>query len=179
MLLTGVVENRPSGTTCSSVTPAPRRQLCNHSAPPPFHPSTLPLKTPRAAADQGWKPVWKEKLQLREHTVHARRRSGPGNSIDSYNPGVGGRIRIRATPATVSDPLPAFAGKNTPRRERIPLSRRPANAGRSFKGQRATEMNMWFGLDLLRLICLSVSVPLLLGVPLGLWIDQHYPSPAS
>jgi ATP synthase protein I len=66
-----------------------------------------------------------------------------------------------------------------PRSERIPLSQHLVQVRRKLREQRATEKNIWLGLDLLGLICSSVSVPLLLGVPLGLWIDQYYPSRAS
>jgi ATP synthase protein I len=66
-----------------------------------------------------------------------------------------------------------------PGRERIPLSQHVAQARRKLREQGATEKGRWFGFDLLGLICSSVSLPLLLGVPLGVWIDQHYPSRAS
>jgi ATP synthase protein I len=50
---------------------------------------------------------------------------------------------------------------------------------RELRGQHGKEKSIWFGLGFLGLIGWSVSVPLLLGVAVGLWIDQHYPSRAS
>jgi ATP synthase protein I len=47
---------------------------------------------------------------------------------------------------------------------------------RKLKARRGTSRSIWFGLGMLGLVGWSVAVPTLLGVALGVWIDNHYPS---
>lgn len=50
---------------------------------------------------------------------------------------------------------------------------------RKLKAQRRTSRSIWFGLGMLGLVGWSVALPTLLGVALGIWIDNHYPSQHS
>jgi ATP synthase protein I len=52
-------------------------------------------------------------------------------------------------------------------------------AARKLKAQRAATKSVWFGLGMSGLIGWSVTVPTLIGVALGLWVDKHYPSTYS
>ena len=47
---------------------------------------------------------------------------------------------------------------------------------RKLRARRHKPRSVWFGLGMFGLIGWSVIVPALLGVALGVWIDQHYPS---
>ena len=47
---------------------------------------------------------------------------------------------------------------------------------RKLRARRDKQKSVWFGLGMFGLIGWSVIIPALLGVALGLWIDQHYPS---
>jgi ATP synthase protein I len=51
-----------------------------------------------------------------------------------------------------------------------------AQAARKLKAQRRATRNIWFGFGMSGLIGWSVTVPTLLGVALGVWVDKHYPS---
>ena len=48
-------------------------------------------------------------------------------------------------------------------------------AARKLKAQRNATPGVWSGLGLMGIIGWSVVVPTLLGVALGLWLDQRYP----
>jgi len=49
-------------------------------------------------------------------------------------------------------------------------------AARKLRAQRRATQSIWFGFGMSGLIGWSVTVPTLLGVALGVWLDQHYPS---
>ena len=58
-----------------------------------------------------------------------------------------------------------------------PFSRKVGvNERRKLRARRDKPKSVWFGLGMFGLIGWSVIVPALLGVALGVWIDQHYPS---
>jgi ATP synthase protein I len=46
---------------------------------------------------------------------------------------------------------------------------------RKLKAKRRGVQGIWLGLGMFGLIGWTVTVPTLLGVLLGLWIDRHYP----
>ncbi len=48
-----------------------------------------------------------------------------------------------------------------------------AKAARKLKARRQPPAGAWFGLGMMGLIGWSVSVPALLGVALGAWLDRH------
>jgi len=54
-----------------------------------------------------------------------------------------------------------------------------AQAARKLKAKRGAKRSIWFGLGMSGLIGWSVTVPILIGVALGMWLDKHYPSPYS
>jgi ATP synthase protein I len=54
-----------------------------------------------------------------------------------------------------------------------------AQAARKLKAQRGATKSIWFGLGMSGLIGWSVTVPTLIGVALGIWVDKHYPSTFS
>jgi ATP synthase protein I len=47
--------------------------------------------------------------------------------------------------------------------------------GRKLKAKRRGVQGIWLGLGMFGLIGWTVTIPALLGVLLGLWIDSHYP----
>ena len=51
-----------------------------------------------------------------------------------------------------------------------------AKERRKLTAQRGRPRSIWFGLGMLGLIGWSVALPTLLGIALGLWIDNHFPS---
>ncbi len=46
---------------------------------------------------------------------------------------------------------------------------------RKLKIQRKAVQNIWFGFGVFGLIGWSVTIPTLLGIVLGLWLDKNYP----
>jgi ATP synthase protein I len=54
-----------------------------------------------------------------------------------------------------------------------------AKAARKQSAQRAGTRTVWFGLGMMGLIGWSVTVPTLLGVMLGAWLDRHHPGAHS
>ena len=52
-------------------------------------------------------------------------------------------------------------------------------ASRKLKAQRSSTKSIWFGLGMSGLVGWSVMVPALLGVAVGMWVDQRYPSSYS
>jgi ATP synthase protein I len=50
-----------------------------------------------------------------------------------------------------------------------------AKETRKLKIQRKAVKNIWFGFGMFGLIGWSVTVPTLLGILLGLWLDENYP----
>ena len=51
-----------------------------------------------------------------------------------------------------------------------------AQAMRKLKAKERTEKSIWFGLGMSGLIGWSVTVPALIGVAVGIWLDRRYPS---
>jgi ATP synthase protein I len=67
---------------------------------------------------------------------------------------------------------------NEDRRRRAPAplaDQVGAKAARKLKASREPAAGAWFGLGMMGLIGWSVSVPALIGVALGAWLDRHYP----
>ena len=52
-------------------------------------------------------------------------------------------------------------------------------ASRKLMAQRSSTKSIWFGLGMSGLVGWSVTVPALVGVALGMWFDQRYPSSYS
>lgn len=50
---------------------------------------------------------------------------------------------------------------------------------RKLHARRSREKGVWFGLGMMGTVGWSVTVPTLLGVALGLWIDLHWPGRVS
>jgi ATP synthase protein I len=50
---------------------------------------------------------------------------------------------------------------------------------RKLRARRTREQGIWFGLGMMGTVGWSVSVPTLIGVALGIWIDLHWPSRIS
>ncbi|RXA16596.1 F0F1 ATP synthase subunit [Methanosarcina sp. MSH10X1] len=48
-------------------------------------------------------------------------------------------------------------------------------AERKLRAQRQVNRTVWLGLGMMGLVGWSVAVPTLLGVLIGLWLDEHYP----
>ncbi|MCA9073044.1 MAG: AtpZ/AtpI family protein [Planctomycetaceae bacterium] len=51
-----------------------------------------------------------------------------------------------------------------------------ARAARKLEARRETRRSIWFGLGTFGMIGWSVSIPTLIGVAIGWWLDQNYPS---
>ena len=47
---------------------------------------------------------------------------------------------------------------------------------RKLRARRTREQGVWFGLGMMGTVGWSVTVPTLLGIALGIWIDLHWPS---
>ena len=64
--------------------------------------------------------------------------------------------------------------------EETPFSRQvAAQAARKLKAKRKGARSIWFGLGVSGLIGWSVTVPTLIGIAAGIWIDKHYSSKYS
>ncbi|MGD2245255.1 MAG: AtpZ/AtpI family protein [Candidatus Aminicenantes bacterium] len=50
---------------------------------------------------------------------------------------------------------------------------------RKIKARREKDKSVWFGLGMFGLVGWAVSLPTLIGVSVGLWIDSKWPSPIS
>ena len=50
-----------------------------------------------------------------------------------------------------------------------------ADATRKLRARRQSTAGAWSGLGMMGMIGWSVSVPAVLGVALGRWLDRHYP----
>lgn len=48
-------------------------------------------------------------------------------------------------------------------------------ADRKLKAQRQAQKHVWYGLGMMGIVGWSVAVPTLLGLALGLWLDNTYP----
>jgi ATP synthase protein I len=67
--------------------------------------------------------------------------------------------------------------KGKPARSRAVLSRRiGAKEKRMLKAKRGEARKIWLGLGMLGLIGWSVAAPTLVGIAVGAWIDNHFPS---
>ncbi|MDO8671170.1 MAG: AtpZ/AtpI family protein [Dehalococcoidia bacterium] len=61
-----------------------------------------------------------------------------------------------------------------------PLGRQVgAKEERKMKARSRTEHSIWFGLGMFGLVGWSVVVPILVGIALGVWLDQHHPGSYS
>ena len=52
-------------------------------------------------------------------------------------------------------------------------------AARRARAERDTDQSVWFSLGLFGLVGWSVAVPTLLGIALGVWIDERWPGRVS
>jgi ATP synthase protein I len=50
---------------------------------------------------------------------------------------------------------------------------------RKLKSRAAGKQSPWFGLGMFGLVGWSIVLPMLLGIFVGAWIDQHWPSQVS
>src|SRR5512146_2473646 len=50
---------------------------------------------------------------------------------------------------------------------------------RKVQARQESDRSIWAGLGLFGMVGWSVMVPTLLGIALGIWIDQRFPSPYS
>ncbi|HPC47027.1 MAG TPA: AtpZ/AtpI family protein [Deltaproteobacteria bacterium] len=50
---------------------------------------------------------------------------------------------------------------------------------RRIRGLRQSDRTVWFGLGMFGVVGWSVAIPTLIGVAIGLWIDQTWPSQYS
>ena len=67
-----------------------------------------------------------------------------------------------------------------PARRTPPLGREvAAKAERKIRARRHVTRTVWFGLGMMGLVGWSVAVPTLLGVGLGVWLDQRHPGGRS
>lgn len=48
-----------------------------------------------------------------------------------------------------------------------------------LNAQRETKQGVWYGLGMFGMIGWSITVPVLLGTALGVWLDSHYPESFS
>jgi ATP synthase protein I len=54
-----------------------------------------------------------------------------------------------------------------------------AKAARKLKAQQSGAQTVWFGLGMVGLIGWSVTIPTLLGIALGVWLDRRHPGAHS
>jgi ATP synthase protein I len=52
-------------------------------------------------------------------------------------------------------------------------------AQRKLNAMHEKKQSIWFGLGMFGMIGWSVTVPTLLGVAIGIWLDKHYPQSFS
>ena len=52
-------------------------------------------------------------------------------------------------------------------------------AQRRLRAQREQQRTVWFSLGLFGMVGWSVTIPTLIGVALGVWLDRHFPSRVS
>ncbi len=73
-----------------------------------------------------------------------------------------------------------MSSKRTPKQqEPALLSRVDADAKRKLRARENPSGGVWFGLGMMGLVGWSVSVPTLLGVAVGMWLDRNHPSGRS
>ena len=64
--------------------------------------------------------------------------------------------------------------------EESTLSRNVAmQASLKLRSQRKSMKSIWFGLGVSGMIGWSVTVPILIGIAAGVWVDKHYPGKYS
>jgi ATP synthase protein I len=68
---------------------------------------------------------------------------------------------------------------NRPRDETTFSRQVGAQAARKLKAQRRATRSIWFGFGMSGLFGWSVTVPTLIGVALGVWLDKHHHSQYS
>lgn len=51
-----------------------------------------------------------------------------------------------------------------------------AKQARKLEARREGDQSAWFGLGMFGLVGWSIAIPTLIGIALGLWIDQRWPS---
>lgn len=54
-----------------------------------------------------------------------------------------------------------------------------AKEERKLKARKEKERGLWFGLGMFGLVGWAVTIPTLIAVAVGLWIDRKWPSPYS
>ena len=54
-----------------------------------------------------------------------------------------------------------------------------AKEARKIKARREERRHLWYGLGMFGLVGWSVSIPTLIGIAIGVWIDTKWPSPYS
>jgi ATP synthase protein I len=54
-----------------------------------------------------------------------------------------------------------------------------AKEQRKLKGRRQKGQDVWFGLGMFGLVGWSVTIPTLLGIALGVWVDKTWETPYS
>ena len=52
-------------------------------------------------------------------------------------------------------------------------------AERRIRAQRDRRWNTWFGMGMFGMVGWSVAAPTLLGIAVGMWIDERWPGPRS
>jgi len=67
-------------------------------------------------------------------------------------------------------------GKEARRRLSEEVGRREA---RKLRARRDERKGIWFGLGMFGLVGWTVSIPILIGIAVGLWIDSRWPGPVS
>jgi ATP synthase protein I len=50
---------------------------------------------------------------------------------------------------------------------------------RKIKARKEGDRGVWFGLGMFGLVGWSVSIPTLMGIAIGIWIDKTWPGPRS
>ena len=74
------------------------------------------------------------------------------------------------------EPGPVPTGESDPNDESALGREVRRQAARKLKARRQAARGVWFGFGMSGLIGWSVVLPTLLGVALGIWLDEHYPA---
>ncbi|MCA9047474.1 MAG: AtpZ/AtpI family protein [Planctomycetaceae bacterium] len=81
--------------------------------------------------------------------------------------------------AEISDESPQSDSRASVEAQKEMERRIGASQARKLRAQREQHHSVWFGLGMMGLIGWSVSVPALIGVAVGLWIDRRWDGPQS